>query len=144
MLAKLYKPSLALLTDLYQLTMAYGYWKLGVQNHDAVFHLHFRKNPFKGGYTISMDTVQPTVTKLNVAHEFYSVDYPPLRKLHHDYIFHVLDELGDMPSVIFTVAYQYAGPLAFEQFFQDVAREWEAKHGKPIRIALTTGKGTNS
>ena len=28
-LSKLYRHSLSLLTDLYQLTMAYGYWKLG-------------------------------------------------------------------------------------------------------------------
>jgi hypothetical protein len=96
--------------------------------------------PFQGGYTISMDTVQPTVTKLNVANEFYSVDYPPLRKLHHDYIFHVLDELGDMPNVIFTVAYQYAGPLAFEQFFQDTVAEWEKLHNHRVRIALITDK----
>ena len=87
-----------------------------------------------------MDTVQPTVTKLNVANQFYSVDYPPLRKLHHDYIFHVLDELGDMPNVIFTVAYQYAGPLAFEQFFQDTVAEWEKLHNHHVRIALITGK----
>lgn len=53
MLSTLYKPSLALLTDLYQLTMAYGYWKLGVQNKDAVFHLYFRNNPFKGGYSLA-------------------------------------------------------------------------------------------
>ncbi|HET6247166.1 MAG TPA: nicotinate phosphoribosyltransferase [Tepidisphaeraceae bacterium] len=53
MLAQIYKPSLSLLTDLYQLTMAYGYWKLGVHDHQAVFHLHFRKNPFSGGYTLA-------------------------------------------------------------------------------------------
>jgi len=29
-LSGLYQPSLALLTDLYQLTMAYGYWKQGL------------------------------------------------------------------------------------------------------------------
>jgi hypothetical protein len=96
--------------------------------------------PFQGGYTISMDTVQPTVTKLNVANQFYSVDYPPLRKLHHDYIIHVLDELGDMPNVIFTVAYQYASPLAFERFFQDTVAEWEKQHNHHVRIALITGK----
>ena len=55
MLAQLYKPSLALLTDLYQLTMAYGYWKLGVQNKQAVFHLYFRNNPVQGGY-LSIET----------------------------------------------------------------------------------------
>ena len=42
-----------LLTDLYQLTMSYGYWKSGLKDHEAVFHLFFRKNPFKGGYAIA-------------------------------------------------------------------------------------------
>src|SRR5205085_4819817 len=45
--------SLALLTDLYQLTMAYGYWKLGMADREAVFCLQFRKNPFNGGYTVA-------------------------------------------------------------------------------------------
>lgn len=44
--------SLALLTDLYQLTMAYGYWKLGRAEREAVFHLHFRNPPFSGGYAV--------------------------------------------------------------------------------------------
>ncbi len=43
----------ALLTDLYQLTMAYGYWKAGRTEQQAVFQLLFRKNPFQGGYTIA-------------------------------------------------------------------------------------------
>ena len=42
----------ALLTDLYQLTMAYGNWKAGKADEHAVFHLLFRKQPFKGGFTI--------------------------------------------------------------------------------------------
>src|SRR5437660_10952230 len=42
----------ALLTDLYQLTMAYGYWKTGKADQEAVFHLIFRKQPFKGGFTV--------------------------------------------------------------------------------------------
>lgn len=45
--------SLALLTDLYQLTMAYGYWKTGVADREAVFSLIFRKNPFGGGFSIA-------------------------------------------------------------------------------------------
>jgi len=49
----LYGHSLALLTDLYQLTMAYGYWKLGVADREAAFHLFFRKNPFAGGYAVA-------------------------------------------------------------------------------------------
>lgn len=45
--------SLALLTDLYQLTMAYGYWLNGKAEQSAVFHLFYRKNPFGGGYAIA-------------------------------------------------------------------------------------------
>ena len=43
----------ALLTDLYQLTMAYGYWKEGLREKEAVFHLTFRQQPFGSGYTIA-------------------------------------------------------------------------------------------
>ncbi len=52
-LSGLYKPSLSLLTDLYQLTMAYGYWKTGNAEKEAVFNLFFRVNPFFGGFTLS-------------------------------------------------------------------------------------------
>lgn len=52
-LTSLYGHSLALLTDLYQLTMAYGYWKLGRQDQEAVFHLTYRRNPFAGGYAVA-------------------------------------------------------------------------------------------
>jgi nicotinate phosphoribosyltransferase len=52
-LKEIYRPSLALLTDLYEITMAYGYWKSGIADRESVFHLFFRKRPFKGGYAIS-------------------------------------------------------------------------------------------
>jgi nicotinate phosphoribosyltransferase len=45
--------SLALLTDLYELTMAYGYWKSGTAEQEAVFYLSFRTAPFEGGFTIA-------------------------------------------------------------------------------------------
>merc|ERR1711936_112978 len=41
-----------LLTDLYQITMAYAYWKSGKTDDVATFDLYFRKNPFKGEFTI--------------------------------------------------------------------------------------------
>ncbi|EQC41969.1 nicotinate phosphoribosyltransferase [Saprolegnia diclina VS20] len=41
-----------LLTDLYQITMAYAYWKVGRHTEDATFDLFFRKNPFKGEFTV--------------------------------------------------------------------------------------------
>jgi nicotinate phosphoribosyltransferase len=49
----IYRESLALLTDLYELTMAYGYWKLGIADREAVFHLFFRRRPFGGGFAIA-------------------------------------------------------------------------------------------
>lgn len=52
-LSRLYSESLALLTDLYQLTMSYGYWKTGLDKKEAVFHLFFRKRPFHGGFTVA-------------------------------------------------------------------------------------------
>ena len=48
-----YKPSLALLNDLYQISMAYGYWKSGRHNYESMFQLFFRKIPFDGGFAIA-------------------------------------------------------------------------------------------
>lgn len=48
-----YKRNLVLLTDLYQLTMGYGYWKEGTADTTAVFNLYFRKHPFDGGFTVA-------------------------------------------------------------------------------------------
>ncbi|XP_055858067.1 nicotinate phosphoribosyltransferase isoform X1 [Episyrphus balteatus] len=41
-----------LLTDLYQITMAYAYWKSGKIDDQSVFDLFFRTNPFHGEFTI--------------------------------------------------------------------------------------------
>lgn len=41
-----------LLTDLYQFTMAYAYWRAGRAQETAVFELFFRENPFGGGFTL--------------------------------------------------------------------------------------------
>lgn len=47
------KPLSSLFTDLYELTMMQGYWLSGLRDRQAVFDLHIRSNPFKGGYTIA-------------------------------------------------------------------------------------------
>jgi len=52
-LKSLYKTSLSLLTDYYQLNMAYGFWKSGKAETESVFSLYFRKNPFNGGFTVA-------------------------------------------------------------------------------------------
>lgn len=41
-----------LLIDMYQVSMCYAYWRDMKHNEAAVFDLFFRKNPFKGEYTI--------------------------------------------------------------------------------------------
>ncbi len=45
--------SSALLTDLYQLTMAYGYWKAKRHNEWTNFQMYFRKLPFNGGFAVA-------------------------------------------------------------------------------------------
>jgi nicotinate phosphoribosyltransferase len=52
-LGDLYGHSLALLTDLYQITMAYAYWKSGTHEKEGVFNLFFRDHPFQGGFTLA-------------------------------------------------------------------------------------------
>lgn len=51
--SQLYRPSLALLTDFYELTMACAAWKTGAAAKEAAFTLSFRKNPFDGGFTVA-------------------------------------------------------------------------------------------
>lgn len=53
LLRKIYRESLCLLTDLYELTMAYGYWKKGMADKESVFHLFFRRKPFNGGFAVA-------------------------------------------------------------------------------------------
>jgi nicotinate phosphoribosyltransferase len=47
------RSSLALLTDLYQLTMAAAYRGAGIDSVEACFHLFYRTNPFGGGYALA-------------------------------------------------------------------------------------------
>lgn len=52
-LNNLYRGSLSLLNDLYQLTMAYSYWTSGNADKEAVFQLSFRTAPFGGHYALA-------------------------------------------------------------------------------------------
>jgi|JI10StandDraft_1071094.scaffolds.fasta_scaffold54041_3 nicotinate phosphoribosyltransferase len=74
-LSALYRSSLALATDLYQLTMAYGYWKAGVADREAVFHLSFRREPFAGGYAIAAGTALAVELARGLAFAADDLDY---------------------------------------------------------------------
>jgi nicotinate phosphoribosyltransferase len=49
---------LGLLTDLYEISMAEGYWKSGLANMEACFCAFFRENPYGGGFTLVCGTGQ--------------------------------------------------------------------------------------
>ena len=51
-------PHWAMLTDLYELTMACGYWRLGMADREAVFQLSFRENPFGHPFSIACGLAQ--------------------------------------------------------------------------------------
>ena len=51
---------------------------------------------------------------IHVANQFYDAADPRRRALHRAFILHNLDQLGHTPNVVFVVAFQFAGPLAFQ------------------------------
>src|SRR5215207_4909639 len=77
---------------------------------------------------------------VHVANQFYDAADPRRRALHRAFILHTLDTLGDRPNVVFTLGFQFAGPLAFQQFFLDTVVEWERVNRKRVRVALITSK----
>jgi len=79
--SSLYRHSLALLLDFYQLTMAYGYWKAGLDKKEAVFHLFFRKPAFGGGFTIAAGLESVVDYLKNFRFDASDIQY--LRELHY-------------------------------------------------------------
>lgn len=77
---------------------------------------------------------------VHVANRFYDVADPRRRALHRAFILHTLDALGARPNVVLALGFQFAGPLAFQQFFLDTVAEWEKRKGKRVRVALITSK----
>lgn len=75
----IFNQSLALLTDLYQLTMVYGYWKAKMAEREAVFHINFRRWPFKGGFALAAG-LESAIQFLHELH-FSSTDLDYLEKL---------------------------------------------------------------
>jgi nicotinate phosphoribosyltransferase len=78
-LTRTYKTSVALFTDLYQLTMAQAAWSSGISNKRTVFHLFFRKSPFRGGYAVAAG-LEPALEYLEAFH-FTEDDLDYLRSL---------------------------------------------------------------
>jgi hypothetical protein len=78
--------------------------------------------------------------KLHVANAVYDVSNPVRRALHRAFFLHELDELGGVKNLFFSLGAQFAGPLAFQEFFQDTVAEWEARTGRRVRIELATSK----
>lgn len=77
---------------------------------------------------------------VHVANQFYDANEPRRRALHRAFILHTLDTLGDRPNVVLTLGFQFAGPLAFQQFFLDTVAEWQRVKRRRVRIALITSK----
>ena len=74
-LPQIYQHNLTLLTDLYQLTMANGYWKNDMHEHQAVFHLFFRKSPFNNEYAIAAGLAQAIDYLQNLRFEVDDIQY---------------------------------------------------------------------
>ena len=61
----------ALLTDLYQLTMAQGYWSCGKLDEEGCFHVFFRETPVQGGFAIAsgLDHVAEVIENFSFSDE---------------------------------------------------------------------------
>ncbi|MGB8352480.1 MAG: DUF6298 domain-containing protein [Chthoniobacteraceae bacterium] len=77
---------------------------------------------------------------IHLAAEFYNINHPGRRELHRAYIRHSLDQLGGFSNVIFSLAFQFSGPLAFQEFFLDTIAGWERETQGHVKIALVTSK----
>jgi nicotinic acid phosphoribosyltransferase len=51
-----------LLTDYYEIMMAYSYWKCETHESRAVFEIFFRQNPFRGEYVVKTSFIYYTST----------------------------------------------------------------------------------
>ena len=70
------KPTdVSLNTDLYELTMAQGFWEAGMTDTRACFTVFFRENPFKGGYAVACGTGQIPALVENFRYTDEDVDY---------------------------------------------------------------------
>ena len=89
----------AALTDLYQITMAQGYFDQGMGTTQACFHMYFRNYPFKGGYAVAcgLDQLAELVETYGFTDEdiayLAELDAPAGGKLFHDDFLEFLSNL---------------------------------------------------
>ena len=70
------KPSdVSLNTDLYELTMAQGFWESGLVDGEACFNAFFRENPFDGGYAVACGMGQIADLVENFVFEDDDIEY---------------------------------------------------------------------
>ncbi len=62
-------------TDLYELTMAQGFWESGLVDSEACFNAFFRENPFGGGYAVCCGTGQIADLVENFVFEDADIEY---------------------------------------------------------------------
>ncbi len=62
-------------TDLYELTMAQGFWESGLFGSEACFNAFFRENPFGGGYAVACGTGQIVELVENFVFTDEDIDY---------------------------------------------------------------------
>ena len=77
---------------------------------------------------------------IHLANQVYDVTKPVRRALHRAFILHTLDELSGARNLFFCLGFQFAGPLSFQEFFQDTVAEWEKKTGRTVRLLMATSK----
>lgn len=65
----------ALNTDLYELTMAQGFWESGMADAQGCFNVFFRDNPFNGGYAIACGMGQIAELVENMRFDEQSISY---------------------------------------------------------------------
>lgn len=65
----------ALNTDLYELTMAQGFWESGLMDAQGCFNVFFRDNPFDGGYAVACGVGQIADLVENLRFDDASLEY---------------------------------------------------------------------
>lgn len=86
--------NLTMLTDLYQLTMMYGYYRRGMSEKTAVFDLFFRKAPDGGAYAIAAGLEQAIEYINNLCFDEEDISYLRSLKLFDEGFFDILKDFS--------------------------------------------------